>query len=116
MAFGLCRLNHQAEFRFTAAIGGSYGAGRSLRKVGRSKSSLRSPIKLKSIHYAGAIILPIVKLESFWELRPTHSHMTPCSTGGVSQVVPTFPLLWPFSSPFLSIGLVMIGGVGLGVL
>src|ERR1700680_4673212 len=29
------------------------------------------------------------------------------------RVVPTFPLLWPFSSPFLSVGLVTIGGVGL---
>jgi hypothetical protein len=29
------------------------------------------------------------------------------------RVVPTFPLLWPFSSPFLSVGLVVIGGVGL---
>jgi len=33
--------------------------------------------------------------------------------GGRSQVVPTFPLLWPFSSPFLSIGLVVIGAMGL---
>jgi hypothetical protein len=31
---------------------------------------------------------------------------------GRSQVVPTFPLLWPFSSPFLSIGLVVIGAMG----
>jgi len=30
---------------------------------------------------------------------------------GSSQVVPTFPLLWPFSSPFLSVGLVVIGGM-----
>jgi hypothetical protein len=32
---------------------------------------------------------------------------------GHAQVVPTFPLLWPFSSPFLSVGLAAIGGVGL---
>lgn len=32
---------------------------------------------------------------------------------GHSQAVPTFPLLWPFSSPFLSVGLVVIGGAGL---
>jgi hypothetical protein len=32
---------------------------------------------------------------------------------GRSQIVPTFPLLWPFSSPFLSVGLVVIGLLGL---
>jgi len=32
---------------------------------------------------------------------------------GRSQVVPTSPLLWPFSSPFLSVGLVVVGGAGL---
>jgi hypothetical protein len=35
------------------------------------------------------------------------------ANGGRSMVVPTFPLLWPFSSPFLSVGLVVIGLLGL---
>jgi hypothetical protein len=34
---------------------------------------------------------------------------------GTWQVVPTFPLLWPFSSPFLSVGLGVIGGLVLGL-
>lgn len=33
--------------------------------------------------------------------------------GGRSMVVPTFPLLWPFTSPFLSMGLVILGFLGL---
>jgi hypothetical protein len=55
------------------------------RKVGRSKSSLRSPRKLKSIRYAGVIILRTVKLGSFWQLKRTHNHMTPCSMRDVRR-------------------------------
>lgn len=32
---------------------------------------------------------------------------------GHSMVVPTFAILWPFSSPFLSVGLVVIGSLAL---
>jgi len=46
------------------------------------------------------------------ELLATDTYAQPYDslpTGGRSQVVPTFPLLWPFSSPFLSWGLIVIG-------
>jgi len=48
------------------------------------------------------------------ELIATTTYKEPydsLANGGRAQTVPTFPLLWPFSSPFLSMGLVVIGFV-----
>jgi len=116
MANTLSPSRHQEGSRITTPTGTSYGDGMLTRVGGEFKVQCSANDEVEVLTARGEHHYSFTQDVRLLSSEGLSQPFASLPNEGQSVVVPTSPLLWIFSSPFLSWGVAVVGFVGLAVL